>query len=180
MSNVLYFAPFLLLYFKSLSALDQIIAAATLSAFMCPSILHTVAYKNYLSTKVKFKLYDLTSLYWPASSSTTTKCTIESESHSVVSNSLRPHGLYSPWNSPGQNTRVGSLSLLQGIFPTQGSNPGILHCRQILYQQNHKGSPTICILIQNTNTKNMYSPIYTAYISAVLSYLQIPSSNSCL
>ena len=39
----------------------------------------------------------------------------------------------SPWNSPGQNTAVGSLSLLQGIFPTQGSNPGLLHCRQILY-----------------------------------------------
>ena len=43
----------------------------------------------------------------------------ESESCSVVSDSLRPHGLYSPWNSPGQNTGVGSLSLLQGIFPTQ-------------------------------------------------------------
>ena len=40
------------------------------------------------------------------------------ESSSVVSDSLRPHGLYSPWNSPGQNTGVGSLSLLQGIFPT--------------------------------------------------------------
>ena len=38
---------------------------------------------------------------------------------------LRPHGLYSPWNSPGQNTGVGSLSLLQGIFPTQGPNPGL-------------------------------------------------------
>ena len=44
----------------------------------------------------------------------------ESESRSVVSNSLRPHGLYSPWNSRGQNTGVSSLSLLQGIFPTQG------------------------------------------------------------
>ena len=43
----------------------------------------------------------------------------ESESRSVVSDSLRPHGLCSPWNSPGQNTGVGSLSLLQGIFPTQ-------------------------------------------------------------
>ena len=55
---------------------------------------------------------------------------IESESHSVVSDSLRPHGLYSPWNSLGQNTGVGSISLLQGIFPTQGSNPGLLHCRR--------------------------------------------------
>ena len=64
----------------------------------------------------------------------------ESESHSVVSNSLPPHGLYSPRNSPGQNTGVGSLSLLQGIFPTQGSNPGFLHSGRILYQLSHKGS----------------------------------------
>ena len=49
--------------------------------------------------------------------------------------------LYSPWNSPGQNTVVGSPSLLQGIFPTQGSNPGLSHCRRILYQLSHKGSP---------------------------------------
>ena len=52
--------------------------------------------------------------------------------------SWRPHGLYSPWNSPGQNTGVGSCSLLQGIFPTQGLNPSPLHCRQILYQLSHK------------------------------------------
>ena len=63
----------------------------------------------------------------------------EGESHSVVSNSLQPHGL-SPWNSPGQNTGVGILSLLQGIFPTQGSNPGLPHCRQILCQLSHKWS----------------------------------------
>ena len=51
--------------------------------------------------------------------------------------------LYSPWISPGQNTGVGSLSLLQGIFPTQGLNPGLLHFRWILYQLSHKGSPKI-------------------------------------
>ena len=45
-----------------------------------------------------------------------------------------------PWNSPGQNTGVGSLSFLWGVFPTQGSNPGLPHCRQILYQLSHKGS----------------------------------------
>ena len=66
-----------------------------------------------------------------------------SESCSVVSYSLRPHGLHSPWKSPGQNTGVGSLSLLQGIFPTQGSNPGLLHRKQVLYQLRHKGSPRI-------------------------------------
>ena len=66
-----------------------------------------------------------------------------SESRSVVSNSLRPHGLYNPWNSPGQNTGVGSLSLLQGISLTQGLNPGLPHCSQILYQLSHKRSPRI-------------------------------------
>ena len=50
---------------------------------------------------------------------------------------------YSPWNSPGQNTAVGSCSLLQWIFPTQASNPGLPHCRQILYKLSHKGSPRI-------------------------------------
>ena len=54
-----------------------------------------------------------------------------------------PHGLYRPWNSPGQNNGVSSLSLLQGIFPTQGSNPGLLYCRWILYQLSHEGSPGI-------------------------------------
>ena len=58
-----------------------------------------------------------------------------------VSDSLQPHGLYRPWSSLGQNTGVGSLSLLQGIFPTQRSNPGLPHCRRILYQLSHNGSP---------------------------------------
>ena len=65
------------------------------------------------------------------------------KSCSVMSDSLWPHGLYSPWTSPGQNTGVGSCSLLQGIFPTQGLKPGIPHCRQILYQLSHQGSPRI-------------------------------------
>ena len=57
--------------------------------------------------------------------------------------SLQSYGLYSPLSSLGQNTGVGSLSLLLGIFPTQGSNPGISHYRWILYQLSHKGSPRI-------------------------------------
>ena len=67
----------------------------------------------------------------------------ESERCSVMSHSWQPHGLYSPWNSLGQKTGVSSLSLLQGIFPTQGSNPGLPNCGQILYQLSHKGSPRI-------------------------------------
>ena len=51
--------------------------------------------------------------------------------------------IYSPCNSPGQNTGVGSLCLLQGIFPTQGLNLSLPHCRRILYQLSHKGSPRI-------------------------------------
>ena len=109
----------------------------------------------------------------------------ECESCFVVFNSLRLRGLYSPWNSPGQDTGVGSLSLIQGIFPIQGStqvsrtaggslpaepqgkpkntgvsslsllqwilpsqesNPGLLHCRRILYQLSSQGSPTRCFL----------------------------------
>ena len=63
----------------------------------------------------------------------------ESESCSVMSDFLWLHGLYRPWNSPGQNTGVGSLSLLQGIFLTQESNWGLLHCRWILYQLSYQG-----------------------------------------
>ena len=65
----------------------------------------------------------------------------ESEIRSVLSDSLRPQGLYSPWNSPGQNTGVGSCSLPQGVFSTQESNPGLLHCKKILYHLSHQGSP---------------------------------------
>ena len=67
----------------------------------------------------------------------------ESESRSVLSDSLPPHGLCSPWNSLSQNTGWYSLSLLQGIFPTQGSNPSLPHCRWILYKLRHKGNPRI-------------------------------------
>ena len=64
----------------------------------------------------------------------------ESKSHSVMSDSLQPCRLYSPRNSPGQSTAVGSLSLLQRIFLTQESNRGFLHCRQILYQLSYDES----------------------------------------
>ena len=65
---------------------------------------------------------------------------------SVMPDSLRPHWLGPtrlpcPWDSLGKNTGVGCHALLQGIFPNQGSNPGLLHCRQILYSLSHHGSP---------------------------------------
>ena len=66
--------------------------------------------------------------------------------HTVISTSLWSHGLQParllcPWNSPGKSPGVGSHSLLQGIFPSQESNLGLLHCRQILYCLSHEGSP---------------------------------------
>ena len=89
--------------------------------------------------------YTLNQDYFSSMHSNTNNWKVETlphgESPSVVSDSLRPHGLYRPWNSPGQNVEVGSHSLLQGIFPIQGSNPGLPHCRQILYQLSYKGSP---------------------------------------
>ena len=71
----------------------------------------------------------------------------ESVSRSVMSDSLRRHGLsparlLCPWNSQGRNTGVGCLALLQGIFPTQGLNPGLPHCRWVLYFLR-PGSPRI-------------------------------------
>ena len=124
------------------------------------------------------------SMGFPGSSAGKEPCNAgenESESGSVVSDSLWLHGLYSLWNSPNQNTGVGSqfpspgdlpkpgvetksptlqadslpaepqgkpkntgvgsLSLLQWIFPTQELNQGLLHCRQILYQLSYQGSP---------------------------------------
>ena len=64
---------------------------------------------------------------------------------SVVSHSLRPHGLWPtrlpwPWDSPGTSTGVGCHALLQGIFPPQRLNPHLLHCRWILHHLSHRGS----------------------------------------
>ena len=78
-------------------------------------------------------------------------------SHSIVSDSLQPCGPYSPWNSPGQNTGVSSLSLLQGIFPTQESNPGLPHCRWILYQLSYQRSHGE-LGVKVTDTKRPYRP----------------------
>ena len=72
--------------------------------------------------------------------------------------------MYTPWNSPGQNTGVGSLSLLQGIFPTQGSNPGLPHCRRILYQLSHQGSH------KGSRKQNQYAkPVVFLYTNSQVS-----------
>ena len=71
---------------------------------------------------------------------------------------LQSHGLYSPWHSPDQDTGVGSFFLLQGIFPTQGSDPGLPNCRQILYQLSHKGSPRILEWVAYPSPANLPDP----------------------
>ena len=65
---------------------------------------------------------------------------------SVVSDSLRPHGLEPTrllclWNSPGKDVGIGCQALIQGVFLTQGLSQGLLHCRQILYPLSYLGSP---------------------------------------
>ena len=79
----------------------------------------------------------------------------ESKSHSCPT-LASPCTIYSPWNSPGQKTGVGSLSLLQGIFPTLGSNPGLPHCRRILYQLSHQGSPG---MLKENRMAFLWSPL---------------------
>ena len=80
-------------------------------------------------------------------------------SHSVVSDSWQPHGLqparlFCPQDFPGKNTGVGSHCFLQGIFPTQGSNLGLLHRRWILYHLSHQGSP--CLFVR---AEGLYHPL---------------------
>ena len=96
-------------------------------------------------------------------------------SRSVVPNSLQPHGLQStmflcPWDFPGKDTEVGCHFLLQGIFPTQGSNPGLLHCRQILYQLNYKTSSFSHLLFSSiikhcSLRKGILSPFWSVSVS---------------
>ena len=86
------------------------------------------------------------------------KHTLERVNRSVVFDSLRFHGLYiCQWNSPGKNTGVGSPSLLQGIFQTQGLNPGVLSCRRILYHLSHQGTLVLSILKELSFVSNYLS-----------------------
>ena len=96
-------------------------------------------------TKSRTRLSDWTELNW-------------TESCSVVPDSLWPHGLYSSWNSPSQNTGVVNQSLLPMIFPTQGSNPGLQHCGWILYQLSHQGSPRILEWVAHPFSRDLSDP----------------------
>ena len=94
--------------------------------------------------------------------------------HSVISDPLLTHGLLPtsflcPWNSLGKNTGVGSRSLLQGIFLTQGLNLGLLHCRQILYHLSHSKAPKI----MNCKIKKLINLISSQLKTSVLRKIQL-------
>ena len=113
-----------------------------------------------------------TSLMSPAFASgffttTTTRGVYESKSHSVMSDPLWCYGLYSPWNSPGQNPGVGNFSLLQGIFSTQRSNQSLQHCRWILYQLSHKGSPRILEWVAYPFSSGSFQPRNRTQVSCI-------------
>ena len=101
------------------------------------------------------------------------KC--ESVSHSVVSSFLQPHGwgtaiFLCPWNSPGKNTGVGSHSFLQEIFLTQGSNPHLLHCRQILCCLSHQGSPHLKWQWLFIVPQSLFTPLHTVLESSLFTW----------
>ena len=100
-----------------------------------------------------------------------------SESLSVVFHCLQSQGLYSAWNSPGQNSGVGSLSLLQGILPTQGWNTDLPHCRRIPY---HKGQWHVSPKSQQPPLNHIFflwTLMYLCESKAVFSLANMPFVN---
>ena len=89
---------------------------------------------------------------------------------------LQPARLLCPWNSPGKNSGVGRHSLLQEIIPTQGLNPGLLHCRQILYHMSHQGKPWLCQAFILPFPLLILFPLYV-FRNSVLIYLIISYSS---
>ena len=86
----------------------------------------------------------------------------------VTQSSVRLFEDRSPWNSLGQNTGVGNLSLLQGIFPTQRSNSDLPHCRQILYQLSHKGRPRILKWVAYPFSSRSSQPNYQSWRTCLM------------
>ena len=104
----------------------------------------------------------------------------ESVSHSVMSDSLQPHGLYParllcPWDSPGKNTGVGCHSLLQENLPTQGLNPSHLHCRQTFYHLSHHGSTAT---LRSTNRHIWGKKMMSTFTTPTLHYTRSFSQRS--
>ena len=106
----------------------------------------------------------------------------ESESRSVMSDSLRPHELYSPWNFPSQNTGLGSLSLPQGMLPTQGSNPCLLRWQADSLPLSYQGSPRgiySCVLYFLIASRGHYS-FFSEHTQVGLKSIKLMYCNSDL
>ena len=86
----------------------------------------------------------------------------ESERRSVLLDSLRPLGLYSPWNSPDQNTGIGSLSLFKAMFATQGLNPGLRAFQAGSFSTEPQRSPNLCLLIHNLTMCTLQGKSFSA------------------
>ena len=104
--------------------------------------LHSIMHKTWYYARSM--LYNMSLMWTSIALDRFRRTETQSVSRSVTSDSLRPHGLQParllcPWDSPGKKIGVGCYSLLQGIFPTQGLNPDLPHCRQILYHLSHQG-----------------------------------------
>ena len=111
--------------------------------------------------------FPLTLWFWALNwSSLSLHC--ESEIRSVVRLFATPWPIQS-MTSPGHNIGMGSLSLFQRIFPTQGSKPGLLHCRQILYQLSHKGSPRILKWVAYSFSRGSSQPRNRTGVSCIAS-----------
>ena len=112
-------------------------------------------------------------------------CVLSVLTCSVMSDSQRPHGLQPtrllcPWDSPGKNTRVGCYALFQGIFPTQGPNPGLPDCRQILYHLSHQGNLIKPKIIFISNELLVYLALYLLVYFVGVTIYDFLSQASCL
>jgi len=123
----------------------------------------SVSVPGNLSIKIKTKWRPTLKILWADKTSLvmSIQTKLESESHSILSNSL------DSMDCPGQNTGLGSLSLLQGVFPTQGSDPALLHCRWILYQLSYQGSPRILEWVAYTFSSRSSQPRNRTEVSCI-------------
>ena len=99
--------------------------------------------------------YLVTECEWSMNVNIHHTCVLSHFSHVTLCdpNELQPARLLCPWDSPGKSTGVGCHALLHGIFPTQGSNLSLLHCRWILYCLSHQGRPFMTCQKQMRNEK---------------------------
>ena len=131
---------------------------------------------NYISTE-NMRVFELSQ--YLQSAIITWK--IESESQSlncirlfVTPWTIQPTSYLYPWNSPGKNTGEDSHSLLQRIFPTQGLNPGLLHCRQILYHQSLQESLITCKVMSKMQFCSMQKHcLFRELVQSFLLYLNL-------